>query len=217
MKQYFKIALLGLVAVATIHSEEQPWSSKIRNNEAFQLGDIDAVKGEAMRPAEFREEVRKELSRGITEEARDAFAQVLYTNNAQAVQNFMKPRPWVFINEAIIGKSFVGKNLALAQYLRSEMKKQGRAFTGLIFTHWLQGAVRADAVDVVTWLLETIAQFDVKFMIGSMLNASDIVPDSKVEAYLRKTGLFFNVINENRMREHQAEKRAAEEKQRAAR
>ena len=54
-------------------------------------------------------------------------------------------------------------------------------------------------------------------MIGSMLNASDIVPDSKVEAYLRKTGLFFNVINENRMREHQAEKRAAEEKQRAAR
>jgi len=143
------------------------------------------------------------------------FDQALHDHDLPALAWLIQNHPYLLANA--ISRQRIGSDLRIAQFIHSEMQKQRLPFTGEIFTTWLQGAVRADAVDVVTWLLETIAQFDVKFMIGSMLNASDIVPDSKVEAYLRKTGLFFNVINENRMREHQAEKRAAEEKQRAAR
>lgn len=105
-----------------------------------------------------------------------------------AVQYLIEHNP-TLINNYHLKESSIGRNLAIAQFIHSEMKKQKIPFTGLIFTSWLNGAAHADAEDVVKWLLETIAQFDVKPMIRIILNESNIVPGGKVETYLKKTRL----------------------------
>ncbi|HBY05432.1 MAG: hypothetical protein UV38_C0003G0088 [candidate division TM6 bacterium GW2011_GWE2_42_60] len=198
MKQYLKLALLGVLSIATLRSEEQSSIENVKDQhvdktqlkpnqeaqEPISQVEVDQIIARALQ----RENDREEVAKHIPTELRDNFTQALYSNNVRSVRSLIKHHP-ILINDTIIGEPFIGKNLALAQFLHSEMKKQKRAFTGLIFNSWLQGAVSADAIDVVTWLLETIATPPMKSIIVGMLTTSDIVPGGKVEKYFRENGL----------------------------
>jgi len=182
MKHYFKLALLGFVASLNLHGSPLPQNTPVASDSsAEKVWEKVALEKERKREQEMLQENIREFNR--------EFDRVLHNHDLPSLAWLIQMHPSLFANT--ISRQIIGSDLRIAQFIYDEMKKQRLPFTRAILTNWLQGAVRADAVDVFEWL---ITKFDFFIpMIGPWLNQLDRVPGGKVEAYLKRTGLLDSV------------------------